>query len=101
MTPSTIFQWPLSPTGTFQPSKSRPLKSGVNFVSCAEPADCAEVNAHAAAQMGSISIQGWSFMTVSLRRFSPQLSARHLPDPGLRVINEEIQHLYGAARFWL
>src|SRR5688500_20400216 len=29
MTPSTIFQWPLSPSGTFQPVKSLPLKSEV------------------------------------------------------------------------
>src|SRR6266566_9283256 len=27
MTPSTIFQWPLSPSGSFQPAKSLPLKS--------------------------------------------------------------------------
>src|SRR5262245_57527246 len=27
MTPLMIFQWPLSPSGTFQPVKSRPLKS--------------------------------------------------------------------------
>src|SRR5262245_49122353 len=27
MTPSTTFQCPLSPSGTFQPEKSRPLKS--------------------------------------------------------------------------
>src|SRR5438094_7331817 len=27
MTPSTTFQWPLSPSGTFQPDRSWPLKS--------------------------------------------------------------------------
>src|SRR3954468_15652354 len=30
MTPSTIFQWPLSPSGTFQPVKSLPLNREVN-----------------------------------------------------------------------
>src|SRR5690348_10596706 len=30
MTPSTIFQWPLSPSGNFQPVKSFPLNSDTN-----------------------------------------------------------------------
>src|SRR5437660_1028901 len=29
MTPSLTFQWPLSPSGTFQPARSWPLKSDV------------------------------------------------------------------------
>src|SRR5947209_11074298 len=29
MTPSLTFQWPLSPSGTFQPLRSLPLKSDV------------------------------------------------------------------------
>ena len=31
MTPSTTFQWPLSPAGIFQPVKSLPLKMEANF----------------------------------------------------------------------
>src|SRR6266404_4069947 len=39
MTPSTIFQWPLSPAGIFQPERSLPLKSDTKPASssAAEP----------------------------------------------------------------
>src|SRR4051812_13351760 len=51
MTPSTIFQWPLSPLGTFQPVKSLPLKRETK-PSCAGPASAVMGAKASAAQIG-------------------------------------------------
>src|SRR5687767_13861338 len=100
MTPSTTFQWPLSPSGTFQPVRSWPLKIGVNPSggSAAAMRDSASAATTSRAKWRISSFRG---LGVSPERFSRadgrSKRSGEMPKPRKSLLLLLFQHLLRAA----